>query len=131
MTFELLSQLIFCRFCNLIYNYCQNSKWKNSFRDFPVFNLPNKTKSKTRKPWKFFIFLLKAYLDLWAFVSVNFLSFLNLKLQLLSKIQAKEHFPRFPSFSFWVYEKIKHSETWEVFYLSSRSISWPLSFCLS
>ena len=31
-----------------------------------------------------------------------FLSFLNIKLQQLSKFEVREHFPRYPSFLFWV-----------------------------
>ena len=56
--------LSFCRFCNLSYNCCQNLKWKNTFRDFQVFDFGYGAKSKTGKPRKFSIFLLEAQLDL-------------------------------------------------------------------
>ena len=84
------------------YYNCQTLKQENTFQDFLVFYFGYRAKLKTRKLCKFSIFLLKRYLDLWAFVSVNFLLFFQLKLQLLSKFEVKEHFPGFPSFRFWV-----------------------------
>ena len=50
----------FCRFWILSYNHCQNLKWQNTFRDFRVFDFGYRTKSKTRKPRKFSIFLVEA-----------------------------------------------------------------------
>ena len=84
------------------YYNCQTLKQENTFQDFLVFYFGYRAKLKTWKLCKFSIFLLKGYLDLWAFVSVNFLLFFQLKLQLLSKFEVKEHFPGFPSFRFWV-----------------------------
>ena len=89
MTFTFLSQLVFCCFCILSYNYCQNLKYSNTFRDFRVFDFGYKTKSKTRKPRKFSRFLIKVYLDLYVFVSVNFFVIFASKLQLLSKFEVK------------------------------------------
>ena len=75
---------------------------EDTSQDFLVFYFGNRVKLRTRNLCKFFIFLLKAYLDLWAFASVTFLWCLQLKLQLLSKFEVKGPFPRFPSFRFWV-----------------------------
>ena len=66
-----------------------------------------------------------------SFCLSSFLSFLNIKLQQLSKLEVRERFPRYPSFLFWVQSKTEDSETSQIFYFSSKSISWPLSFCLS
>ena len=66
-----------------------------------------------------------------SFCLSSFLSFLNIKLQQLSKLEVRERFQRYPSFLFWVQGKIEDSETSQIFYFSSKSISWPLSFCLS
>ena len=105
----------FCRFWMLNYSNCQNFKWKKTFRDFLVFYFLYRAKFKTRKLCKFSISLLKAYLDFWAFVSVNLLSFLELKLQLLPKFEVKERFPRLPSFRFCPIFKIENLETSESF----------------
>ena len=66
-----------------------------------------------------------------SFCLSSFLSFLNNKLQQLSKLEVRERFPRYPSFLFWVQGKIEDSETLRIFYFSSKSIPWLLSFCLS
>ena len=66
-----------------------------------------------------------------SFCLSSFFSFLNIKLQQLSKLEVRERFPRYPSFLFWVQSKTEDSETSQIFYFSSKSISWPLSFCLS
>ena len=92
-----------CRKCKFgkSYKYCQNLKWKNTFRYFRVFDFGYRTKSKTRKSQKT-IFFSKSISWPLRFCLSSLLSFLNLKLQLLSKFEVKEHFPRFPSFWFWV-----------------------------
>ena len=46
-----------------------------------------------------------------SFCLSSFLSFLNIKLQQLSKLEVRERFQRYPSFLFWVQGKIKDSET--------------------
>ena len=49
----------------------------------------------------------------------------------LSKFLIKEHFPRFLSFSFWMQGKTENFKTSGIFIFSSKSISWPLRFCLN
>ena len=66
-----------------------------------------------------------------SFCLSSFLFFLNIKLQQLSKLEVRERFTRCPSFLFCVQGKIEDSETSQVFYFYSKSISWPLSFCVS
>ena len=66
-----------------------------------------------------------------SFCLSSFFSFLNIKLQKLSKLEVRERFPRYPSFLFWVQSKTEDWETSQIFYFSSKSISWPLSFSLS
>ena len=46
----------------------------------------------------------------------TFLSFLSLKLQQLSKFEIKEHFPRLPSFLFWVQGRIENWGISEIFF---------------
>ena len=91
------------------YSYCKNLKWKKPFQDFAFSILGS---------WQ-------------SFCLSSSLSFLNIKLQQLLKLEVRERFPRYPSFLFWVQGKIEDSETSQIFYFSSKSISWPLSFCLS
>ena len=90
-----------CRKCKFgkSYKYCQNLKWKNTFRYFRVFDFGYRTKSKTRKSQKT-IFFSKSISWPLSFCLSSFLSFPNLKLQLLSKFEVKEHFPRFRVFDF-------------------------------
>ena len=59
---------------------------------------------------------------LFDFVSLIFLLFLHLKLQLLSKFEVKENFPRFPSFRFWIWVRIENSETSEILTSSCNHI---------
>ena len=67
-----------------------------------------------------------------SFCLSSFFSFLNIKLQQLSKLEVIERFPRYPSFLFWEQGKIEDLETSQIFYFSSKSFfSSPLSFCLS
>ena len=72
-------------------------------------------------------FLLKAYLALpLSFCLSSFMSFLNLKLQQLSKFEVKEHFLRFPSFRFWMQGKIKYLQTLEFFFfLQNYILTFP------
>ena len=114
---KIFASVHFCRFWILSYNNCRNFKWEKTFRDFLVFYFVYRAKFKTQKLCKFSIFLLKAYLDFWPFISVNLLSFLELKLQLLPKFEVKERFPRFPSFRFCPIFKIESLETLESFRL--------------
>ena len=46
-----------------------------------------------------------------SFCLSSLLSFLNIKLQQLSKLEVRERFQRYPSFLFWVQGKIEDSET--------------------
>ena len=64
-----------------------------------VFGFGYGAKSKTWKPWKCFFFFLIHFVTL-SFCLSSFLSFLNLKLQQLSKFEVKEHFPDFRIFDF-------------------------------
>ena len=66
-----------------------------------------------------------------SFCLSSFLSFLNIKLQQLSKLEVRERFPRYPSFLFWVQGKTEDSGTSKILYFYSKSISWPLSFYLN
>ena len=85
-----------------------------SLRNSPLSMQQLKCLRKTQKPPEYSLFLLKAYLDLYVFVSINFLSFLHLKLQLLPKFEVRDIFQRFLSFLFWVQDKIENSETSEI-----------------
>ena len=91
------------------YSYCKNLKWKKPFQDFAFSILGS---------WQ-------------SFCLSSSLSFLNIKLQQLLKLEVRERFPRYPSFLFWVQSKTEDWETSQIFYFSSKSISWPLSFSLS
>ena len=66
-----------------------------------------------------------------SFCLSSFFSFLNIKLQQLSKLEVRERFPRYPSFLFWVQGKTEDSGTSKILYFYSKSISWPLSFYLN
>ena len=67
-----------------------------------------KVKPKSQKVLEDNSYVCRSYtgktgrVGLFDFVSLIFLLFLHLKLQLLSKFEVKENFPRFPSFRFWV-----------------------------
>ena len=92
-----------CRKCKFgkSYKYCQNLKWKNTFRDFRVFDFGYRTKSKTRKPRKFSLFLNKSISWPLSFCLGKFFVVFASKLQLLSKFEVKKC-PKVPKFRFWV-----------------------------
>ena len=100
--FYALQSFLLSPILNLKLQLLSKFEVKENFRDFWVFDFGYRAKSKTRKPWKFLLFLLKPYWNFEIFVSVHFLSFLNLKLQLLAKFELKGSFSRFPSFWYWV-----------------------------
>ena len=90
-----------------------------TFRGFQVFDFNYRAKSKTRKPRKWALFLLKPHHKVNCFLFwVIFSQFLdfdfdiftkNSSKRILPKIQVKENFPRFPRFRFWVQSKIENS----------------------
>ena len=53
------------------------------------------------------------------------LSFLNLQLQLLSKLEIKDKFLKFPSFQFALITKTENSEILEIFY-SKKMKKWQI-----
>ena len=94
-----------------------------NFPRFPSFRFWVQSKIEKSETSENFIFSSKSISWSLSFCLSSFLSFLNLKLEQLSKFEVKEHFPRFPSFRFQVYGKIKNSETSEIFFFSSKCIS--------
>ena len=74
-----------------------------TFRGFQVFDFNYRAKSKTRKPRKWALFLLKPHDKVNCFLFwVIFSQFLDFVFDILPKIQVKENFPRFPRLRFWV-----------------------------
>ena len=121
-----------CRKCKFRKSYksCQSLKKKtlSEFSEFSILGIEQNR--KIGNPGSFLFFFLIHFIAL-LFCLSSFSSFQNLNLQLLSKFEVKEHFPKFSSFWFWVQDKIENSEILKIFFFSSKSISWPLSLCLS